>query len=519
MKSRVKLAGCLLALGILAILAGFTKVSAPGPKAGAIKLLDESYSLLNQIDSSNRVFYLLPLTQAGAKIGSSHEEEWCKQMFQESFNVRDPWDRVALEKNALVALSFVNASAAMELFWRIEAPMPDARGTYPEDVRADGASTIFPNYLDAQIKGIGTDGSVENRLQTAIGEIQRHAAHIGKTGDYPYRAMGTIIQRLDARKDHQSTINLIFAEAVKFYSEGKPKFRNRDAEFLALLQSAINAGADPSLVNGAMSLFVKNLRAPVLPNDVSFEAEYRTPQGEVIKLTDRNKALLLRAASIIRKADPKLAKSMAEEYAEFSKATDGMTYISGGVVEGIVDPQQAAAMHAKMRQISLLALIQAKPLQSKQFIDELSDNGMRLVGRLSLIAGLMQVDPVAARAIYADQRTQLQEMADNAQRLRGIVALAKAASSVKDESDFKSLTDRAIEQGAELYREDYRQRPDLRPDLHSGYSELREIIRFATAHNLNWTIDRIRSIQNVELRAHLLVFAAEGVAEQSEKVS
>src|SRR5262249_29678453 len=145
------------------------------------------------------------------------------------------------------------------------------------------------------------DESIENRLQAAIGEIQRHAAHIGKTGDYPYRAMGNIIQRLDARKDHQSTINLIFSGAVKFYSEGKPKFRNRDAEFLALLQSAINAGAEPSLIQGAVSLFVKNLSAPVRQNDVSFEAEYRTPRGDVIKFTDRNKALLFRAASIIRK--------------------------------------------------------------------------------------------------------------------------------------------------------------------------------------------------------------------------
>jgi hypothetical protein len=147
MKLPLKLTGCLLVLGILAALVGFTKVSARDPKADAAKLLDESYSYLNQIDSSNRAFYLLPLTLAGAKIGSSHEEEWCKQMFQESFNVQDPWDRVALEKNALVALSFVDAPAAMELFWRVEAPMPDARGTYPEDVRADGASTIFPNYF------------------------------------------------------------------------------------------------------------------------------------------------------------------------------------------------------------------------------------------------------------------------------------------------------------------------------------------------------------------------------------
>src|SRR5207302_1823691 len=100
--------------------------------------------------------FLLPLTQAGSKIGASHEEKWCTQMFHESFDVRDPWDRVALEKNALVALSFVNAGAAMDLLWRVESPLADVRGDYPEDVRADGASIIFPNFFDSQMRITGS---------------------------------------------------------------------------------------------------------------------------------------------------------------------------------------------------------------------------------------------------------------------------------------------------------------------------------------------------------------------------
>jgi hypothetical protein len=127
----------------------------------------------------------------------------------------------------------------------------------------------------------------------------------------------------------------------------------------------------------------------------------------------------------------------------------------------------------------------------------------------------MRVDSAAATAIYTARRTQLQDVADGQQRLQVLVALAKAAWTVKDEDDFKAFASRAFEQGSEMYREDYRERPELRADLRRGYSELKEIVRFATAHNLNWTVDRIRSIQNIELRAHLLVFAAEGMAQRT----
>ena len=522
MKLAVRWASPLI-IGMLAVMAGFTMTGTNEPGILPTSLLEESYGLIGQINSPNRVYFLLPLTQAGSRIGISQEEKWCRQMFAESFDVRDPWDRVALEKNSLVALSFVNAGAAMDLLWRVEGPLADPRGDYPEDVRADGASTIFPNFFDSQMRIAGSEDSVENRLQATLGDIERHAVQIGKTGEYPYRGMGSIIQRLDAAKGHQDTINLIFGEAVKFYSENKPKFRDRDSEFLTFLQAVVDKISDPTLVHTAVGEFVTHLKSPTVQNEVSFQAEYRTADGDVIRFNDRNKSLLFRAVTLIRKQDPKLAKSITDEYPEFKSASEGMTYISGGVIEGSVSPDQAAAMRARMRQISLLSIIQAKqrnnPVEALHLTDELSDPGLKLIGISDALPGLMRVDSAAASAIYAERRTQLQDVADDQQRLQVLVALAKAAWAVKDDSDFKAFASRAFEQGSEMYREDYRQRPELRADLRRGYTELKDIVRFATAHNLSWTVDRIHSIQNVELRAHLLVFAAEGLAQRDKTSS
>jgi hypothetical protein len=137
---------------------------------------------------------------------------------------------------------------------------------------------------------------------------------------------------------------------------------------------------------------------------------------------------------------------------------------------------------------------------------------MRLVGLSSTLPGLMRVDAVAAKAVYLDQRTQLQDLTEDGQKSQALVALAKAAFYVNNDADFQTLSARALEQAIELYKQDYRQRPDLRPELRRGYSDLRDIVTFAAPRNSNWVVDQIQSIQNVELKAYLLVYAAEGIA-------
>jgi hypothetical protein len=90
-----RLAALAFTIVALSLLAGFTKVKGPEARSTANKLLDESFVLSDQIEDSSRVFYFLPLTQAGAKSHHPREQEWCKHMFQAAQNVRDPWDRVA----------------------------------------------------------------------------------------------------------------------------------------------------------------------------------------------------------------------------------------------------------------------------------------------------------------------------------------------------------------------------------------------------------------------------------------
>lgn len=516
MKRSISWSGVSFTLAALVIAAGFTKVGAPN-KPSSVDLLDESYNLLHQIDDSRQAFLLLPLTRVGAKLSAPQERDWCMTMFRQSLKVREPWDRVALEKNALVALSAVSAQAAMDLFSQVEEPVPDANDKYPEDVRADAASQIFPNYFDQQMAAAA--GNAESVLQSIISDIGRETSRISKTGEYPYRASGKIIKKLEALKNHEAEINELFADAVKAYSEGKPKFRNRNAEFLVLLQNAKSvAVSNPSLYREGVRIFVQTVK--IFQDDVNYEADFRTPDGTIIKkFTDRRQALLFNAFPIVREVDPQLAKTLMEADRDLGKATDDMSYVPAGVIEGNVKPQQAAAMHSRMQQISLLAQIRSKqqtdPLGAKKLAESLQDAQIRFAGLSITLPGLMERYPAQAKAVYDDQRTQLQEFTGDVEKGQALVAFAKSAAYVKEEQEFRAISGSAFDLLVGAYRQDYRQRPDLRPDLHKGYIDLREIVRFTASRDQTLIVGRIRQVQDDELKAHLLVFAAEGASDHN----
>jgi hypothetical protein len=109
-------------------------------------------------------------------------------------------------------------------------------------------------------------------------------------------------------------------------------------------------------------------------------------------------------------------------------------------VEGNTTSQEAAVLHRRMRQISLLRQIREQqktdPVAAKQLAETFPDTNLRLVALSSTLPALMQVDSVAAKAIYANERTQLEELTDDNEKAQGLVALAQAAFYVHDESNF-----------------------------------------------------------------------------------
>lgn len=150
----------------------------------------------------------------------------CRRLF--AFGMRMPlgWDRVATEKNALTILSRSEPELAMQLFPKVEPPLPIDGLGFPEDVRAYAAIEIFENYW----KAVGIKG---------LSSIRNMSRHIGDSGEYPYRAMSSVMNELIElpREDRLALASEILNEAIGYYQRGS-QFLNRDEEFLALLERA-----------------------------------------------------------------------------------------------------------------------------------------------------------------------------------------------------------------------------------------------------------------------------------------
>jgi hypothetical protein len=262
----------------------------------------------------------------------------CKQLLASAFRMPLVWDRIATEKNALTILSKSDPELAMQLFVKVENPIPIAEVGFPEDVRAYAATEIFTNYWNA----VGVEG---------LRNIVLMARHIGNSGEYPYRAMGYVMNEAFKIGDESrlSIVNKIFDEAITYYRRGSP-FQNRNEEFLSLLKSTEHIAPTANYLQ-ALHLLVNNLSRDEIPN-VHFIAEIGTSE-EFVRFTDMNSALLFRVFPLVAEMDAEWAKSLMLQHPELNKARSKIMYIAAGILYGYAEPSQLARLQNEILEASL----------------------------------------------------------------------------------------------------------------------------------------------------------------------
>lgn len=263
----------------------------------------------------------------------------CKKLFAFALGMPLTWNRVAIEKNALTFMSKSDPELAMQLFVKVENPVPLDEVGFPEDVRAYAATEIFANYW----KAVGVKG---------LPNIREVARHIGNTGEYPYRAMGFVINDLAHVRDEGGfpAITGIVNEAIGYYRRGS-LFQNRNEEFFSLLQSTRQIVSIADYLQG-LHLLVDNL----LVNRISkghFVAEIGIPK-EFIRFTDMNRALLFRVFPLVAEADSGWAESLIMHYPELNKARSNIVYMAAAIVYGDAEPSIIVQLQTKMLEASLV---------------------------------------------------------------------------------------------------------------------------------------------------------------------
>jgi len=263
----------------------------------------------------------------------------CTRLFAFALHMPLGWNRVATEKNALTILSGSNPELAMQLFPKVESPLPIGGRGCPEDVRAYAAIEIFENYWNA----VGIKG---------LNNIRNMSRHIGDTGEYPYRAMSSVMSKLiDLPSDDRRVLaSEILNEAIRYYQRGS-QFLNRDEEFFALLERVRDFASANDYLPG-LRLLVRNLLADRVSNG-HFIAEIGTSEG-FMRFTDMNLALLFRVFPLLAEADSHWAELLMDQYPELRKARVKIVYVAAGIVYGDAAPLELARLQKELLQQSLV---------------------------------------------------------------------------------------------------------------------------------------------------------------------
>lgn len=528
MMIRVRTLGGLLVIAII-IFFSLPPRNVESSRNQALQLINQSYAMSGHLNSFQRAYYLRTLLGNSVGIVSDDQyRQWALEMFYRSLEISDVHHRIPLEKTSLVYLSAVDPEMTMQLFSSViekEKPQPGLDGTYVEDVRANGATAIFMNYWNSK--------KVSASQRERLDQIEREALRLPRTGgEYPYVAIGSIIAALaDAPSGElQKERTRIFTEALDFYEQEPQKFITRNRQFRQFLELTKNI-LNSDLLSQAAQVFVEKLLHGA--RDVrDFQAEIWTHKDNlpfVTSFMDDRRELLFEAFPTLQKLTSGLV-DLSQKFPELqrfpelkNRGTGEVDFLAADYVQPGHEPSESQVLHSKALQASIAGQIRQVQENDPQFamdlVSRLRDDVAHIEGYTALLPSVIKKSgSEEAQRIYRDERTRLQEIKDDDERLRATVALAEASYAVQDTRSLSDFLATGMEQGAVLFEEDSRLRPQLTPSERRGYRGVSELVTFGVEHSVTEVIDRIQQIQDTELKANLLAIEAKALKEaQSPK--
>lgn len=470
-------------------------------------LLEQSYNLGQKLDGPERLYHLIELCRISSQLQppAARAKEFCAELYNIGSTEQDQKLRTLAQKNAVTYLSYVDAPRAMELLTHISFQRPGPGEIAYEDPRYNTAEKIFLNYLKVKPGDLAA--------------ITPKAKFLGQTGQFPYRAVATILDNFPNQLSGE--INVILKDALAFYAS-ETGFYNRDEEFLVLLQSASHSSAvDRDLAAQAAAAFVQHLRNdPIeIPGDYYGEVQL-DPSGKVFPFSDRNAAFLFQAIPAIQSCNSSLATQLIQQDVKLGQATAGnLHYVSGGFVQGDPTAAEAAQQHSQWVQESLVSRIKAcqagNPEAATKLAQRLNNPESRILGFSAVIPGLARANRMQAQALYRRQFSELAKLSTAMNRFRAIAALVPAAYHVGDSKQYESLSIQAFDIGAGFFAEDTKAG---RVQMRRGFAELMGLATFTASQPVDMLQPKIQALADGWLKAYLWLYEAEGHGKQKAQV-
>lgn len=464
-------------------------------------LLKESYALGDDFVPAERAFHLFYLADTASRVAPKLSSPWANELFQLTFRLAPSWNRVALQKNALIVMARSDPAKAFQLLGKVDADIPPDGA---EDLRAHGARSVFAAYW--KLKG-----------DVSAAEIRREARHIGDTGLYPFGATAPIIGDLLRKKVEEG--KEWFQEAISYRRRGS-LIKTADTEFSELL-NAIWDVLPGSLRQEALDAAISGLEPKAKPEEGS-SYRARTHSGKSFEEFDnRQLHILYDLLPKVRETNQALAAQLIRDYpvlahAQYSKPPEFSEEV---VIRGIDETPEgrvrAASVEHKIMERQRLWYIQktakSDSAAALQAANGFSDPAVRAEA-FSIIAGIIGPrDHDRARKLIQRAYLEVDRITDRSEEIRALASVSEAAVVWAPSRSAQLILKRGLDLGVEMFGEFAETHPATPAYQALFLRDFGRLTRAAVRANPEETIAYMHGIQNNLLRAYLLMYGADRV--------
>jgi len=485
-----------LVLGMVPLVA--QRKSPPVPASGATtpeSLLLESYQVGRNLIPAERAILLNLQVRVAAQHHLQSTHVWAQENFRLAQQLPMDWDRLAIEKNSLTALSYVNSRRAMELLRLMDLPVADDDGSFPEDIRSDSAEIIFGNYWrDTKHRGLP--------------KIRTVAAFLGQTGQYPYLAIAPIITDISAGSSRPSeqlpeNARSLLLDAYSSYSRGS-KFGIEDAEFVEFLRKVHPILPTPLFRQGLEAAVERLLNGDATNRTIAYVANIYTDKG-VATFHRKQQQILFDILPLVREVDPNWANQIVQQDPALGQGggNSGKVVSSEGVFSADGSEQQSDGLEQSRAQAAG-DLAQTNPGEALRLAQTITNPALRTVALANIANIVGKTTPGQAVDIEKAIGDTMPLIKDSEDRLQASAALARTAAAAGDTATFLAKVDKCFTLGEELFDEDLIAHPG-RPTYDApAYYVLRDLVQSGASIDPVTITSKVHQLRSFPLEAFLL---------------
>jgi hypothetical protein len=466
--------------------------------ADSASLLLDSYRAGKDLAPSERAILLTFLCKTASEHNLSYTAEWAQEALRIASQLPPDWNRLAIQKNALAALSYANPERAMALLRSMDLPIEGGNGVFPEDLRSDAALTIFKNYW-LEKKPLGLD------------EVRSIAAYLGQTGQYPYMAVGFILNDVishqkTAHSEFPGGASSILLDAYASYQRGS-KFRSEDEEFVDFLES-LQMLLPPALLKSGVEIAVERLTLQKDPAEYQYISRVQTQKGTAT-FHSRADELLFELLPLVRQVDAALADKLLESNQALKQAgaAGGTVVASEGamIIGSSASPEKEELALQGSRAQEVREIASDHPEQALALSQTITDPALRSTA----MAGVADSKPAQAGEIRSAIAKIVPTMHEGQERLVVLSALVEASWAAGDAAGFRDALSNAFSLGQKLFEEDMDAHPGQATYGVEAFETLADLVKTGARVDPATTTAMVHQIDDVQLKAFLLAQLAD----------